>query len=158
MLPGAKIILAWALGGLALTADVQLFSQDSVLSAIVVGVIAAFTIWATYRTNAIKFWRDTAEGATARCRELEQENKRQRELKHTALAEVAALTLRTDMGPLLERIVVIQEGQELRARREEQMSDAIEAVASSQSQIADTLAHVAEVAVKILNHVESGKA
>jgi len=91
------IVVAWMLFGALLAPGVQtvasLFNSNAIYS--VVGPLAVIAIagFFTIRSNVAKIWRENYEAEVAKNALLAQEVKEQREWKHTALNELAALRL-----------------------------------------------------------------
>lgn len=86
-------------------------------------------------------WRDNYLAEVTKREEIEKEVLRQRELKHTALNELAALKARTDLAPLMEAIVGLQKSQE---RAEERMTVRLEAFERNQKQTVEILSRLVE--------------
>jgi hypothetical protein len=88
--------------------DPALLAIDLSAINVVVVVVAALAVAAgglfTIRSNVAKVWRENYEGERAAHDEAEKEILRQRELKHSALNEAAALRMRTDLVPVLESL------------------------------------------------------
>lgn len=101
---GAKLATGWTAGYAALLADTQVFSPGSPLVLVGGIIIILGTAWFTIRTNAVKFWREERDAEKARADRAEQEAKEQRELKHTALTELASERMKTDITPVLAEL------------------------------------------------------
>jgi hypothetical protein len=81
------------------------FNSTINLGGVIVGcLVLAFGLLFTLRSNVAKVWRETAEGERERARQLEHERDEQRDLKHSALNEVAALRLKTDQTVVLKQM------------------------------------------------------
>lgn len=100
--PPAKV---WAaISPLPFIASIDFSNTINVGGIIVGGLVLTFGLMFTIRSNVAKVWRETAEAEKQRARQLEHERDEQREQKHTALNEVAALRLKTDQTLVLEQM------------------------------------------------------
>lgn len=92
----AKHIAAWT--GLvapiwALLADTKLFDPHTMVGLVGPLLVIAVAGFFTVRSNVAKIWRENYEAEAERTKIAQDEAKEQRELKHQALGEVAALRL-----------------------------------------------------------------
>lgn len=110
-----KIVAVWTASGALVIADVTVFDPQTLFGSLGAIVILLIGAALTVRSNAIKFWKGEADAATAHGRRMERERdealsecRDQRDAKHEALTELAALKMRTDLTPVLEVLTGVQ--------------------------------------------------
>lgn len=99
-------VKTWLVASLAVTGTFSTidFTRTVNLGGIIVGLLVlGFGALFTIRANVAKVWKDNYEAEQERARRLEQERDEQRQLKHDALSEVAALRL-TDQKAVLSQM------------------------------------------------------
>jgi hypothetical protein len=129
------------------------FNQTINLGGIIVGgLVLAFGLLFTIRSNVAKVWRETAEGEKERARQLEEERDEQRRLKHEAINERNALRLKTDQTIVLKQMaddqreivaqlaenhrLGLEKGAELLAQTETRLLDQIGTITRAQADLA----------------------
>lgn len=146
------------------------FSNSINTGAIVVAVLVTGAGGiATFRARNAKTWRDAFEAEQANRHLAESEAIEQRELKHAALAEIAALKLKTDITLVLKQMaadhtelmetLVAQQADGLTnaarmlAQTETRLNEQIQGIATSQVRSAELLERVAARVEKLENGV-----
>lgn len=109
------------------------------LLTLIVLVSGVVTLFWKIRQGDPSEWRENYMGEVTRREECERQLAEQRELKHNALNELAALRARTDLAPLMEAIVGLQKSQE---RAEERMTVRLEAFEQNQKQTVEILSRL----------------
>ncbi len=106
--------------------------------AIIAGVTVGYFKW---REGDPSEWRENYMAEVTRREDLERQALEQRELKHEAITELAALRARTDLGPLMLAVADIQKGLQ---RTEERMTTRLDAFETNQKQVATILGALVE--------------
>lgn len=112
----------------------------TIITAIIVvaGVVSLF--WKMQQGDPSE-WRENYLGEVTRREEVEAGELRQRELKHEALTELAALRARTDLAPLMEAIVGLSQAQQ---KSEDRMTTVLASFEQNQRQTTEILSSLVE--------------
>jgi hypothetical protein len=116
------------------------FSIAGTLLAVAIAGATVTAIWFRWNQGDPSDWRANYLGEVTKRQEVEQQMLEQRELKHTALTEVAALKARTDLEPLVTAMVRLTTVQE---RSEDRIAARLEGLEASQKETALILAKIA---------------
>lgn len=162
LLYGMKIIALWSLSSTALIADVVVFDQSTLFGSAGAIIIVVGTIWMTFRTNAVKYWKDTSEARAQRVITLEADLQKKSDEKHSAVAELAAERMKRDLTPVLESLVTVQQDlvavqQNLQERQQGQheIVDALTKISDGQLQLASGQAEQNAVLTRIVDQLET---
>jgi hypothetical protein len=129
------------------------FSSSINLGAIIVGaLVLIFGGFFSIRANAASNWRTNYFAEKERAENAINDAKEQRELKHTAIAEVAALKMTRDLVPVLTELKDLRELHEWRFQTMQETSARIAANLDKQADVHDAIAHAMQ-----RMHPNSGK-
>lgn len=151
---GFKIIALWSVASSALLADVVVFDQSTLFGSLGAIVIIVGTIWMTFRANAVKLWKETAEARAQRISALEVDLQHKSDEKHAAISQLAAEKLKTDLTPVLESLVRMQESMQERRQDQHDIAEALTTLSEGQLQIAAGQSETNAVLTKIVEQLE----